>query len=87
MADNDQLDAVRVDYPAPKHVPKDRLVDLSVALGFVANDLVDPYEPCGWLTGPDIPHLLFQHAVARQRWRRRRRHRGPQRRKVDRDAL
>lgn len=40
------LDTIRVNYPAPPHVPKDRLVDLSFALGLAPNDLVDPYEPC-----------------------------------------
>jgi hypothetical protein len=40
------LDSIRVDYPAPPHVPRSRVVDLSFALGFVPNDLVDPYEPC-----------------------------------------
>jgi len=59
LAKDNRLDAVRVPYHAPPHVPEDRIVDLSFALGFVANDLVDPYEPCGWLTGPDIPRLLF----------------------------
>ena len=53
------LDSIRVDYPAPPHVPKDRVVDLSWAIGFVPNDLTDPYEPCGWLSGPEIPRLLF----------------------------
>ncbi len=58
--ENRTLDSIRVDYPAPDHVPKDRLVDVSWAQGPVANDLVDPYEPCGWLSGPEIPRLLFQ---------------------------
>jgi cytochrome P450 len=53
------LDSIRVDYPAPPHVPRDRLVDLSWAIGFTPNDLVDPYEPCRWLSGPAIPRLLF----------------------------
>lgn len=57
------LDSIRVDYPAPPHVPKDRLVNLSWALGMTPNDLVDPYEPCEWLSGPDIPHLLFNPPV------------------------
>ena len=56
------LDSIRVDYPAPSHVPKDRLVDLSWALGSKPNDLTDPYEPCDWLNGPDIPRLLFSPA-------------------------
>jgi cytochrome P450 len=53
------LEQIRADYPAPPHVPKDRLVDLGWALGFTPNDLTDPYEPCGWLSGPDIPRILF----------------------------
>jgi cytochrome P450 len=54
------LDSVKVDYPAPDHVPKDLLVDLNWAMGLIPNDLVDPYEPCGWLAGPEIPPLLFE---------------------------
>jgi cytochrome P450 len=57
------LDSIRVDYPAPSHVPKDRLVDLSWALGSKPNDLTDPYEPCDWLNRPDIPRLLFSPAT------------------------
>jgi cytochrome P450 len=57
------LDAIRVTHPAPAHVPKDRLVDLSWALGFLPNDLLDPYEPCAWLSGPEIPRLLFNPAL------------------------
>lgn len=54
------LDDIRVDADdAPAHVPKDRLVDISFAMGGVPNDLVDPYEPFQWLNGPDIPRLLF----------------------------
>ena len=53
------LDSIRVDYPAPAHGPKDRLVDLSWATGGVPNDLCDPYLPCDWLNGGDIPRLLF----------------------------
>ncbi len=53
------LDDIRVDYEAPPHVPRDRIVDLTFAMGSTPNDLVDPYEPCGWLAGPDIPRLLF----------------------------
>jgi cytochrome P450 len=60
MARPRTLDDIRVDYPdAPAHVPKDRIVDLSWALGYTPNDLVDPYEPCDWLIGPDIPRILF----------------------------
>lgn len=53
------LDSIRVDYPAPDNVPKDRKVDLNWVQGFHPNSLVDPYEPCGWLSGPDIPRLLY----------------------------
>lgn len=53
------LDSIRVDLPAPPHVPKDRIVDLSFAMGGLPNDLIDPYEPCEWLAGADIPRLLF----------------------------
>lgn len=59
------LDAIRVDFPgAPDNVPKDRIVDLSFAMGSVPNDLVDPYEPCDWLTGADIPELLYNVPAA-----------------------
>ncbi len=54
------LDEIRVDYPAPAHVPKDRLVDLTWSLGNIPNDLIDPYEPCGWLADPAIPRLLYE---------------------------
>jgi cytochrome P450 len=55
-----KLDELRVDYPdAPAHVPKDRIVDISFAMGGQPNDLVDPYAPFEWLNGPDIPRLLF----------------------------
>lgn len=57
------LDSIRVDYPAPPHVPKDRLVDLSWAIGFTPNDLIDPYAPCDWLAGAEIPRLLYNPAV------------------------
>lgn len=53
------LDAIRVDYPAPAHVPRERVVDLSWAMGSASNDLVDPYLPCGWLSGADVPRLLY----------------------------
>ena len=55
------LEDIRVDYPAPPHVPKDRVVNLAwaISLGGGANDLVDPYEPVGWLNGPDIPRILY----------------------------
>lgn len=54
------LDSIRVDFPeAPTHVPKDRIVDLTWAQGGIPNDLVDPYTPWEWLSGEDIPPLLF----------------------------
>ena len=62
MSQSRTLESIRVDYPAPPHVPKDRLVDLSWAMGQLPNDLVDPYEPCDWLTDPALPRLLFSPA-------------------------
>jgi cytochrome P450 len=59
MQDQPTLDSIRVDREAPAHVPKDRIVDLSFAMGGVPNDLVDPYEPFEWLAGPEIPRLLY----------------------------
>ncbi|WP_395393370.1 cytochrome P450 [Novosphingobium sp. BL-8A] len=53
------LDDIRVEFDAPDNVPKDRIVDLGFAMGTVPNDLVDPYEPMGWLAGDDIPRLLY----------------------------
>jgi len=53
------LDSIRADFQAPPHVPRDRIVDINWAMGGVPNDLVDPYEPCGWLAGPEIPRLLY----------------------------
>jgi cytochrome P450 len=58
-----ELKEIRTDLPAPTHVPKDRIVDLSFAMGGVPNDLVDPYEPCAWLNGQDIPRLLWNTAA------------------------
>lgn len=60
MAEQRTLDSIRVDFPnAPAHVPKDRIVDLSWAMGGAPNDLVDPYAPFEWLNGEEIPALLF----------------------------
>ncbi|KHK90934.1 cytochrome P450 [Novosphingobium malaysiense] len=59
MPQTPTLDDIRVDFDAPDNVPKDRIVDLTFAMGSIPNDLVDPYEPCGWLAGPEIPRLLF----------------------------
>jgi cytochrome P450 len=57
------LDSIRVDLPAPPNVPKDRVVDLRWALGSTPNNLTDPYEPCEWLAGPEIPRLLFNPEI------------------------
>jgi cytochrome P450 len=54
-----KFDEIRADGAAPPHVPRDRIVDLSWAMGGVPNNLVDPYEPFGWLNRPDIPRLMF----------------------------
>lgn len=59
MPQTQTLDDIRVDFDAPDNVPKDRIVDLTFAMGSIPNDLVDPYEPCGWLAGPEIPRMLF----------------------------
>ena len=59
MSEKLTLDSIRVDLPAPPHVPKDRVVDLSWATGTTPNDLVDPYLPFEWLNGPDIPRILY----------------------------
>lgn len=53
------FDEIRVDRPAPAHVPRDRLVDVTFALGGVPNDEIDPYEPMGWLGGEDVPRLIY----------------------------
>ena len=53
------LQDIRSDYAAPAHVPRDRIVDLSWAMGGIPNDLVDPYLPFAWLNGTDVPRLLY----------------------------
>ena len=54
------LDEMRVDHPgAPAHVPADRIYNLNWVMGGMPNDLVDPYEPFGWLSGQDVPRLMF----------------------------
>ncbi|HTZ70255.1 MAG TPA: cytochrome P450 [Acetobacteraceae bacterium] len=53
------LASIQVDLPAPPNVPRDRIVDLTWATGGRPNDLRDPYEPCGWLSQPGIPRILF----------------------------
>jgi cytochrome P450 len=58
------LDTIRIDTPAPPHVPRDRVVDLSWAQAHVPNDLVDPYEPCAWLLEPHVPRILFDPTPA-----------------------
>jgi cytochrome P450 len=58
------LDALRIAMDdRPARVPEDRVVRLSSGMDKFANDLVDPYEPFGWLTGEDIPRLLFVPAT------------------------
>ena len=56
------LKEMQVTWPAPDHVPAELKVDLSWAMGMQPNDLVDPYEPCGWLSGPEVPRLLYNPA-------------------------
>ncbi len=63
MTIEDKLQSVRTDAPAPDHVPRDLVVDLSWTMGFNPNNLVDPYEPCGWLSAPNAPPILY-NAVA-----------------------
>lgn len=53
------LASIRSDSPAPAHVPPDRVVYLQWATGQTPNDLVEPYEPCGWLLGADVPRILY----------------------------
>ena len=53
------LASIRVDNPAPAHVPEHVKVDLFWAMGGTPNDLVDPYEPFAWLSSPDTPPLLY----------------------------
>jgi cytochrome P450 len=53
------LRAMHTDLPAPSHVPNELIFDLSWTMGGISNDLVDPYEECGWLAGPDVPRLLY----------------------------
>ncbi len=53
---------IQVDWPAPDHVPPALKVNLAWAMGMQPNDLVDPYEPCAWLSGADVPPLLFNAA-------------------------
>jgi cytochrome P450 len=59
MTQERTLDSIRVEADVPPHVPKDRVVDLTWATGSLPNDLVDPYVPCAWLNGPEIPRLLY----------------------------
>lgn len=54
------LESIKVDWPAPDNVPAHLKVRVDWAFGFSSNDLPDPYEPAGWLSGPDIPRLLYQ---------------------------
>jgi cytochrome P450 len=59
MTEARTLESIRVDTPVPPHVPKDRVVDVDWAIGSTPNDLVDPYLPCAFLSGPEIPRLLY----------------------------
>ncbi|MBU3993337.1 MAG: cytochrome P450 [Alphaproteobacteria bacterium] len=59
MLQDKTLDSCRVDWPAPDHVPEDRKVSLSWAMGYEPNDLPDPFAPCKWLAGADVPRLLY----------------------------
>ena len=54
------LAEMQVDWDAPDHVPAHLKVNLDWALGNRPNDLVDAFEPVGWLAGPDVPPLLYQ---------------------------
>lgn len=56
------LKEIQVDWPAPDHVPAELKVNLAWASGMQPNDLVDPYAPCDWLSGPDVPPLLYTPA-------------------------
>jgi cytochrome P450 len=55
------LDDIRVTDTSrvPAHVPKDLVYDISFAMGQTPNDLVDPYEPFGWLAEDGIPPLIY----------------------------
>jgi cytochrome P450 len=59
MVETRSLETIRVDAPAPAHVPRDRVVDLAWARGAVSNDLAEPYSPCNWLLNPEVPRILF----------------------------
>jgi len=54
------IESIRIDVPVPDNVPKDRVVDLAFAMGGIPNDDVDPYAQCEWLTGEEIPRILYQ---------------------------
>lgn len=45
--------------PAPAHVPADRVLDLRFAMGYVPNDLADPYAFAQRLRASDVPRLLW----------------------------
>lgn len=58
------LDAIRTTMEnRPDNVPEDRVVNISSGMNTYANDLVDPYEPFGWLAGEDVPRLLYNPAT------------------------
>ena len=54
------LESIRIDADVPANVPKDRVVDMTFAMGGVPNDLVDPYLPVAWMTEAELPRLLYQ---------------------------
>lgn len=56
---NITLESIRVDLPAPPHVPRERVVDARFAMGYVPNDLLDPYLATDALRAPGMPRLLF----------------------------
>ncbi|MBV1686457.1 cytochrome P450 [Novosphingobium sp. G106] len=58
-----KLAAIRAAATAPENVPANRVFDLHWAMGSVANDLTDPYEPCRWLCGESVPRLLYNAAL------------------------
>jgi cytochrome P450 len=59
MLQSRTLESIKVEHRAPAHVPRDRVVDLSWALGSETNDLVEPYAPCAWLLNNDVPRILY----------------------------
>jgi cytochrome P450 len=58
-----ELGDIRKNQAVPANVSRDSVVDLSFAMGGLPNNLLDPYEPCAWLNGPDVPRLLWNVSV------------------------